>query len=433
MSRRRNLLSASQEEELLGYKYYRLTIVNTDGTPFIAGSGSAPYLYHVVFYSDFFNEGNEFPSPRLTSETSNPNFIISGIDAGRSNQGPFNAFDSNTNTGYWVNSPANPLVLDIELNQREVFKSITLRDVVFQNITTNYLLEGSNVADFSVKETVGTTGDPANFTLYNFSFLTVEHPTPPNNIIASNLTTNSATLTCDVSTSLNDTITSYSWFEGSVLIASTTTNSVDLTGLVSNKSFSIRCQANDNLGRKSNFSDIVTFQTLAEPFIYTSNLPTGSYNFYRFQGIGLDGNINSNRMFIFDLKLFEGLNETGIEFPTTDLTSNTSESGIVISTGYTHSETYVEWKAFDSNINGGWWTIGNSIAANNWIEIEFATAKEIKSLNMKVSKGANQTLNHGYQILVSNTGAFAGEEILIGTVSNLLQGGATALDSNFNL
>lgn len=82
-----------------------------------------------------------------------------------------------------------------------------------------------------------------------------------------------------------------------------------------------------------------------------------------------DGNGNpvAGHAGLYDWKLFTGGGQSGTEYPTTVLTSNTSEDGIVISTGFEYS-TYYAWKAFGNS--GFWWALTGA-ADRNWIQIEF--------------------------------------------------------------
>lgn len=87
---------------------------------------------------------------------------------------------------------------------------------------------------------------------------------------------------------------------------------------------------------------------------------------------------------LYDWKLFTDLGQAGTEYPTTTLTSNTSETGIVISAGFEYS-TYYAWKAFGDS--GFWWALTGS-ASQNWLQIEFqdatySTKPIIKSMQLK--------------------------------------------------
>lgn len=93
--------------------------------------------------------------------------------------------------------------------------------------------------------------------------------------------------------------------------------------------------------------------------------------FLRIQGCDADGTNNATRLAFRNIKFFSGAGQSGTEYPTTDLTANDSETGITISAGHFYTTTYADYKAFDSNVDTWWWTLGNSTADNNWIQIEF--------------------------------------------------------------
>ena len=93
--------------------------------------------------------------------------------------------------------------------------------------------------------------------------------------------------------------------------------------------------------------------------------------FLRIQGCDADGTNNATRLAFRNIKFFSGAGQSGTEYPTTDLTANDSETGITISAGAFFNDTYADYKAFDSSVDTWWWTLGNSTADNNWIQIEF--------------------------------------------------------------
>ena len=135
------------------------------------------------------------------------------------------------------------------------------------------------------------------------------------------------------------------------------------------------------------------------------------------------GSVSSQKAYIGDIRLFTLANSGGTEYPTTSLTSNTSESGITLSSGYQHSSTYAPWKVGDVHTYTGWWTISNGTAANAWVQIEFATATTLGSITVTTNRSYTDATN--IKVFGSNTGNFSGEEIEVadfsgvGTGSNL--------------
>ena len=122
---------------------------------------------------------------------------------------------------------------------------------------------------------------------------------------------------------------------------------------------------------------------------------TGTYTpsyiqkeYIRVQACDSSGNNTASNQGILDVAFFTGTGQSGTEYPTTDLTSNTSETDIVVSAGATFSSTYDPWKAADSNANTTLhWALTGS-ADNNWWQIQFQdgtydTKPLIKSMKIK--------------------------------------------------
>lgn len=136
------------------------------------------------------------------------------------------------------------------------------------------------------------------------------------------------------------------------------------------------------------------------------------HHYVRLQSVTSAGAATTARTAIDDIRFCTGAGGTGTLYPTTNLTTNTSETGIVVSQGHLYSGSYDAYKACDSNTtNTMAWLLGAS-AANNWWQIQwetatYATAPLIKSI--KVRFDANQQTNY-IKIMGSSTGAFAGEE-----------------------
>lgn len=161
--------------------------------------------------------------------------------------------------------------------------------------------------------------------------------------------------------------------------------------------------------------------------------------YWRLQGTNSSKVNSSSKLAVADIKFFTGSNQTGTAYPTTDATSNTSISGVTISAGHRFSSTYAEWKAFDSFRAGGgnsgsgmWWTLGNSVADNNWIQIDFGTSINLLSLRVETNSSYTDT---DYAVLYgSNTGAFSGEEREMAFCNTLSSGaGSTWVVHNFNI
>tara|TARA_R110000824_G_scaffold70728_3_gene181381 strand:- start:806 stop:1651 length:846 start_codon:yes stop_codon:yes gene_type:complete len=183
------------------------------------------------------------------------------------------------------------------------------------------------------------------------------------------------------------------------LLSATLTWSADLNASTSDRTVKVRAQE---------FGDFIQS---AEATIDYAPQDLQS-RFVRFRGVDSAGADSSDRLGIMELRLYTAAGQTGTEYPTTNLSSNTSETGIVTSQGHVYSATYAAWKACDGSTGTFAWLLGTS-AANNWWEIEFESATYptipiIKSLSYRAS--TNQQTDW-VKIEGSDTGAFAGEEV----------------------
>jgi len=141
---------------------------------------------------------------------------------------------------------------------------------------------------------------------------------------------------------------------------------------------------------------------------YTKGSITNRY--IRIRGVNSDGSNTSNRLGVRDIEFWTGAGRTGTLYPTTHLTSATSETGIVVSQGHTYSSTYSNFKAVDSNSGSFAWLLGSS-ATNNWWQIHFesGTYSTPPTISSMKYYSKNQAANY-ISIKGSDTGAFAGEE-----------------------
>ena len=133
--------------------------------------------------------------------------------------------------------------------------------------------------------------------------------------------------------------------------------------------------------------------------------------YWRLQMTDSNKNPVASNVALGTFALFTGSNGSGTKWPTSFLTSNTTPSPFVASGGYAHSATYDFWRAFDAGGNSAgsmWWTLGNSNAANNYIQIDLGQSVNLASAQIATSGGwtsANYAVLYG-----SDTGAFSGEE-----------------------
>ena len=134
-------------------------------------------------------------------------------------------------------------------------------------------------------------------------------------------------------------------------------------------------------------------QSAAATVTYTPSYIQNQY--VRIRGVTSDGSDTSNRIAIDDVNFYTGSGQSGTVYPTTNLTANDSETGIVVSQGHLFSATYDAWKGVDSSSTTFAWLLSTS-AANNYWEIEFETgtyssAPVIKSIDIRFNAQADAT------------------------------------------
>jgi hypothetical protein len=160
-----------------------------------------------------------------------------------------------------------------------------------------------------------------------------------------------------------------------------------------------------------------------------------TFTHWRMQGCTSNGTPSSSKLGVIEMNYWTGLGGTGTKYPTTAATSNTSISGVTISAGAAYSG-YAAWEAFDrSGANDGyndgsgsmWWTLGNSVAANNWNQLEFSSAVTFQSVTVHVYRSFSDATH--VKILGSNTGAFSGEEVECAIIA--LDGSATGAGQTY--
>ena len=160
------------------------------------------------------------------------------------------------------------------------------------------------------------------------------------------------------------------------------------------------------------------------PSITPTTLIPPTYEYYRFYAVDSSGNPTSAYIMIVEAQLYEGSNLTGTKHPTENLTSDTSFTGVTITKGYQYSTSYASWEAFDGNtttVGSAWWTLSNSVAADNWLGIQFNEGpQQIGSIRFYISDNFSNA--DGIKIYGSDTGSFSGEENLVGYVTGPFDG-----------
>lgn len=148
-----------------------------------------------------------------------------------------------------------------------------------------------------------------------------------------------------------------------------------------------------------------------------------NFSYWRLQVVNSSGTKIEDKVYLLEIDFYTGSNATGTVYPTAAVSSTGSGGGATITSGYFHSSTYEDWKAFDNSTGSGWWTLGlTNLAGSNqhlhWIQMELTGgAQTIQSV--RVRSNTTYTDADYIQILGSNTGNFTGEEVLCGTLSGI--------------
>ena len=167
----------------------------------------------------------------------------------------------------------------------------------------------------------------------------------------------------------------------------------------------------------------LTSAEVVDTFAITANT---TFAHWRLQGVDSSGNNTADKWFLVDVVFWTGQNASGTEYPTSHLTSG-SGGGISVTSGYNHS-TYYDWLAFDSNTSSGHWTLGNSTANNNWLQVEF-TGGAVNVQSIYIKSNTSYTDMHGIKVMGSSNGNFSGEEVDVTTIT----GNASSATTTTNL
>ena len=97
-----------------------------------------------------------------------------------------------------------------------------------------------------------------------------------------------------------------------------------------------------------------------------------------------NGTLSSFNIGLYEFFLYTGSGQTGTKYPTTTLTANDSETGLVVSSGGYYG-TYYPWHIGSTN---NWWWALSQTNANSWVQYEFedatySTKPIIKSIQLK--------------------------------------------------
>ncbi|WP_408041502.1 fibronectin type III domain-containing protein [Tenacibaculum amylolyticum] len=156
-----------------------------------------------------------------------------------------------------------------------------------------------------------------------------EAPTTPTNLVASNISFTSATLTWDAATD-NIGVVGYDIYQGTTLVDTTTTTSFDITGLTLNTSYTYSVKAKDAAG---NISDAVTttFTTLndAEAPTAPTNLVASNISF---TSATLTWNAATDNIGVVGYDIYQGTTLVN-----TTATTSFDISSLTLNTAYTYS------------------------------------------------------------------------------------------------
>ena len=133
---------------------------------------------------------------------------------------------------------------------------------------------------------------------------------------------------------------------------------------------------------------------------------TPSYAAYRYIRVtntnDTKGTSGTSWLAINEWTLYDGAGQSGAEYPTTNLISDTSETGIALTSNNVYSS-YEKWKAFDGSGSTRWWSVSGT---PKYLQIEFepatySTPPTIKSMNLNVAyafhllfEGSNDGTNY---------------------------------------
>jgi len=140
--------------------------------------------------------------------------------------------------------------------------------------------------------------------------------------------------------------------------------------------------------RAQDFGEAQSAATTAT-YTITSLLPSSRY--IRIRAVNSDGSNTDKRLWIAEMRFYEGPNQSGTSHPTNMVSATTDTDGnnyYTISAGYSQSG-YNPYEAFDDSTSlfDNWWSLGTS-SANNWIQVEFdstqfSTAPTINSFEIQ--------------------------------------------------
>lgn len=190
-------------------------------------------------------------------------------------------------------------------------------------------------------------------------------------------------------------------------------------------------------GNNSPGNVISAYDAFSLPIITLEEAPPARY--FRILGTNSSNTATSTRIFLEDIELTE---DDGTVYPTSHLDGTLADGGsnylgpytgggITVSSAYVYSSIYPSWKAFDSSITTGFWTIGLSTAANNYLDIDFGEIRNISKININVNSTYHDAPK--LRILASNNSDFSTQVVVWGEIdyqseSNISDLGSGTID-----
>jgi hypothetical protein len=411
-----------------GYKYWRFRPCTVDGTPYAQAYFA---IYELNLYENYDQIGSSHPTTLLTGDSSNPNFLVTSSSV-RDTGYTWEAFNGITGAGWQPdNSTASWLV--VELNRNRLFKSLTIKTYNNDFVSTHIKVEASHTGAWAGEEVlIGITDNfQTTISTQSYNLYGEEYPTKCGLITKTGSSLSSISMSVVASTPPSgETIVAYHWYLDGVFKSESSGNTHTITGLPDGTNYLVTVKAEASGGNIGNSSSL-TIGTDSLGINYVKDNGSGSYLHYRFQAYHADSP-TILVTFISQINSYDGVDLGGTRYPTAAVTSPTSDANFTITHGYEfNSTTYADWKAFNLATHSGWWTLANNTAANAWVQIEFGTAKILESVY--VSLVGTYTKADQLRVYGSATGAFTGEEVIIGTVSSIVSTSNPVANYQFNL
>ena len=201
----------------------------------------------------------------------------------------------------------------------------------------------------------------------------------------------------------------YAWIEDSV--GTTVVENADISKDTASIAWSNAPLTSGDYTLKVKVQDFGDLESDVASFSFTK--AAASFRYWRYADIVITG---TNGVMVANWRLYSGSSQSGTAYPPT-MTDATTPAPYVASSSFFYNATYADWKAFDGSIAGTfWWTLGHNAEAtyNDWLQIDLGAIETIQSMSFTTGNQATYNASQ-FTIYASNTGAFAGEEVVIGT------------------